>query len=122
MSSQFSLQQLFAKLSLLFLYYRIFNVNRAFVLCVYAVGFIQAGRSIGGFVAHWLVCTPPHKLWNPEVAGTCINNAAFLVANETINSLVDFVLVGLAIWMVQSLQMETSVKLKLYVIFAIGGL
>lgn len=122
MSAQFCLQQLFAKLSLLFLYHRMFRTNRAFVRCMYIVGFVQLGWSIGTYVAHWLVCTPPQKLWNPKVPGKCIDTGTLLVAGETINSLIDFILVGLAIWMVQSLQMKTSVKLKLSVIFAIGGL
>lgn len=122
MAAQFCLQQLFAKFSLLFLYYRIFNKSRPFVRCVYAVGIIQFGWSIGTYVAHWLECTPPNKLWDPTVPGTCLDAAAFLVGGETINSLLDFVLVGMAVWMVHSLQMKTSVKFKLSGIFALGGL
>lgn len=122
MAAQFCPQQLFVKLSLLALYYRIFNASRPFVLCVYVVGAAQLGWSVATYIAHWLECTPPQKLWDPTVPGTCLNAALFLVIGETINSLLDFVLVGLAIWIVQSLQMKTSVKLKLSVIFGLGGL
>lgn len=122
MAAQFCLQQLFAKFSLLFLYYRIFSVSVAFNRAVYTLGAIQLCWSIATYVAHWLECTPPAKLWNPELPGSCIDGPALLAGGETINSLVDFFLVGLAIWMVQALQMKLSVKIKLAVLFAIGGL
>lgn len=122
LAAQFCPQQTFAKLSLLALYYRIFNVNRKFVICVYAIGGIQLGWGIGTYVAHWAECTPIAHMWDRTIPGTCLNNTYFLVVGETINSLIDFALVGLAVWIVQSLQMKTSVKLKLSVIFALGGL
>ncbi|KAJ8064944.1 hypothetical protein OCU04_007248 [Sclerotinia nivalis] len=122
MAAQFCMQQLFAKLSLLFLYYRLFYVNRSFVRCIYFLGIVQLLWSIATYVAHYLECTPPQKLWNPALPGHCLNAPAFLAAGETPNSLTDFAMVGLAIWMVQSLQMKTSVKVKLSVLFGLGGL
>jgi len=122
MAAQFCMQQLFAKLSLLFLYYRLFNPNRPFIRCLYVVGTVQLLWSIATYLVHWFQCSPPAKLWDPTLKGHCINSSAFLVAGETPNSLVDFILVGLAIWMVQSLRMKTSVKLNLTFLFALGGL
>lgn len=116
------MQQLFAKLSLLFLYYRIFSSSRVFVRWVYFLGIVQLIWSIATYIIHYVECIPPRKIWNPTLPGHCINNTAFLVGGETVNSLVDFALVGLAIWIVQSLQMKTSVKLKLAAVFAFGGL
>jgi len=122
MAAQFCMQQLFAKLSLLFLYYRLFWINRSFVICIYILGSIQICWSIATYIVHWLECSPPQKLWHKQIAGHCVNPSAFLAAGETPNSLVDFALVGMAIWMVQSLGMKTSVKVKLAVLFALGGL
>jgi hypothetical protein len=122
MGPQFCLQQLFAKLSLLFLYYRIFHVNQTFVYCVYFLGIVQVLWSIATYLVHFLECIPTQRLWNPEVPGHCINSADLLAAGETPNSLVDFALIGLAIWMVQSLKVKTSVKIKLFAIFVVGGL
>jgi hypothetical protein len=122
MGPQFCMQQLFAKLSLLFLYYRIFYVNRPFVYCIYFLGIFQLLWSIATYLAHFLECIPPKKLWEPGLPGHCINSPAFLAGGETPNSLVDFALIGLAIWMVQSLKIRTSHKIKLFAIFVIGGL
>lgn len=122
MGPQFCMQQLFAKLSLLFLYYRIFNVNRSFVFSIYILGAIQTAWSIATYFAHFLECTPVKKLWEPTLAGHCINSSIFLAAGETPNSLIDFALIGLAVWMVQKLKVDTALKLKLSAIFCIGGL
>ncbi|KAL1858094.1 hypothetical protein Daus18300_010095 [Diaporthe australafricana] len=121
-AAQYCLQQLFAKLSLLLLYYRIFSSSRVFVRWVYFLGTVQVIWSIATYIIHYVECIPPQKIWTPTLPGPCIDNTAFLVGGETVNSLVDFALVGLAIWVVQSLQMKTSVKLKLAAIFAFGGL
>lgn len=122
MGPQFCMQQLFAKLSILFLYYRIFHVSQRFVYCVWFLGIVQVAWSIATYLVHWLECIPLQKLWNPAVNGYCINSQAFLAAGETPNSLVDFALIGLAIWMVKPLKVKTSVKIKLSAIFMIGGL
>lgn len=122
MAAQFCPQQTFAKLSLVALYHRIFNTNRTFVRCLYVVGGMQIGWGIGTYVAHWTECTPVAKLWDSTLPGTCEDSTMFLVVGETINSALDFALVGLAIWIVQSLQMKMAAKMKLSIIFALGGL
>jgi hypothetical protein len=122
MGPQFCMQQLFAKLSILWLYYRLFHVNEAFLYCVWGLGIIQTAWSIATYLVHWLECIPTAKLWEPTLDGYCINSPAFLAAGETPNSLVDFAMIVLAIWMVQSLRIKTAVKIKLFVIFIMGGL
>ncbi|KAI1657078.1 hypothetical protein F4813DRAFT_396621 [Daldinia decipiens] len=99
LAAQFCLQQLFAKFSLLFLYYRFFSRRRSFAVCVWIVGTIQLLWSVATYLVHYFTCIPPKKSWTPTAPGHCINNPAFLASGESINSLLDFALVGLAIWM-----------------------
>ncbi|KAF3067104.1 hypothetical protein GL218_08768 [Daldinia childiae] len=122
LGAQFCLQQLFAKFSLLFLYYRFFSRRRSFVIWVWIVGIIQLLWSVATYLVHYFACIPPKKSWTPTAPGHCINNPAFLAGGESINSLLDFALVGLAIWMVQALHMKTVVKIQLCFLFALGGL
>ncbi|PHH61184.1 hypothetical protein CDD81_707 [Ophiocordyceps australis] len=122
MAAQFCLQQLFAKLSLLCLYYRLFYIRRAFVRCIYILGALQLIWSIATFMVHWFLCSPPQKLWDKKLPGSCINAPAFLAAGEPPNSLMDFALIAMAIWIVQSLHMTTATKVKLSFLFALGGL
>jgi len=119
---QFCIQQMFAKLSLLFLYYRLFYVNPVFVRWLYAIGGIQIAWTIATYLLHWFSCRPVKKYWYAATPGWCINEKEFLAAGETPNCLVDFALVGLAIWTVHSLKMRTSIKIKLSFIFMLGGL
>ncbi|QKX54202.1 uncharacterized protein TRUGW13939_01287 [Talaromyces rugulosus] len=122
MGPQFCMQQLFAKLSILWLYYRLFHVNEAFLYCVWGLGITQTAWSVATYLVHWLECIPTAKLWDPTLDGHCIKSPVFLAAGETPNSLVDFAMIALAIWMVQSLRIKTAVKIKLFVIFIMGGL
>jgi large-conductance mechanosensitive channel len=116
MAAQFCLQQLFAKLSILALLYRFFFVDVVFVRAIYVTGTIVT------YVLHWVECTPPARLWNPKLKGHCLNAPAFLAAGESINSVVDFVIVGLAIYMVQHLHLRASVKAKLAILFGLGSM
>jgi large-conductance mechanosensitive channel len=122
MAAQFCLQQLFAKLSILALLYRFFFVDVVFVRAIYVTGTVQVIWSIVTYVLHWVECTPPARLWNPKLKGHCLNAPAFLAAGESINSVVDFVIVGLAIYMVQHLHLRASVKAKLAILFGLGSM
>ncbi|ROW15260.1 hypothetical protein VPNG_03107 [Cytospora leucostoma] len=120
----FEINQLFAKASLFVLYYRIFSSDRAFAGWIWFLVIIQVCWFIATFFALIFMCVPVSKWW--DILGTedgwCLNDAALLAAEETINSCVDFAMVGLAIAMVRKLKMKAHVKRKLAIVFAIGGL
>ncbi|ROW04824.1 hypothetical protein VMCG_04867 [Cytospora schulzeri] len=120
----FEINQLFAKASLFVLYYRIFSRDRTFVRWILFLAVLQVCWFIATYFALIFMCVPVSKWW--DVLGTeegwCLNDAALLAAEETINSCVDFAMVGLAVAMVRKLKMKANVKRKLAVVFAIGGL
>lgn len=70
------------------------------------------------------LCDPVSKWW--DVAGTqpghCIDGNAFLVAEESINSSLDFAMIALTVALVQKLQTKNYIKTKLSFIFLVGGL
>lgn len=47
---------------------------------------------------------------------------AFFAANETINSVIDFVMIALAIRIVATLKMSLSEKIRLSILFSVGSL
>ncbi|KAI1392108.1 uncharacterized protein F4822DRAFT_389641 [Hypoxylon trugodes] len=123
MSPQFCGNQLFSKLSLFALYYRIFSVNETFLRWIYSLVGLQIAWFISAYVVKWNLCSPAPFAWDKTIeGGTCIDIGAFLAASETINSLVDFAMIGLAVWIVQSLQVDTSTKWRLCILFSLGGL
>ncbi|KAK7949213.1 uncharacterized protein PG986_010099 [Apiospora aurea] len=117
-----ALTQLCAKYSLLFLYHRLFRVNRNFARWVYFVAIVQGAWTIAAVLTRLFRCQPVSSAWDVKHPGKCYNTKAYLVAMETINSSIDFIMVILAVWMVKALQMRTSVKWRLSAVFAIGGL
>ncbi len=119
---QYCAQQLFAKLSLLALYYRLFSVDQVFVVLTYAVGAVQSLWFIAEYFDRWFTCTPVRKVWEPLIEGHCINQSASLAVSETFNSGIDFVMIGMAIYMVRQLNVSFPNKLKLGILFALGGL
>ena len=122
MNIQTPLNQTFAKLSLLTLYHRIFYVDNAFVKWVYSVGSIQIAWCIAMVLVRLFQCKPIAAAYNPTIKGYCLNSQTLLVAGDSINSAIDFVMVGMAIWMVVKLQIARNAKLKLGFLFALGGL
>ena len=118
----FPLNQLCAKLSILFLYQRIFGINRKYALWIKAVGVLQILHTIENVVVNIFQCLPVYKFWAPQVDGHCIKYGIFLAVNESVNSLIDFVMAIQAVIMLRSLRTTTKTKWNLSIIFLLGGL
>ncbi|KAI1106323.1 hypothetical protein F4804DRAFT_53252 [Jackrogersella minutella] len=118
----YPINQFCAKFSILFLYYRLFSVNRGFVRWTYIIGTIQAICSTVTLFINLFSCIPISYNWNFDEEGSCLDQGAILAATESVNSGIDLVMVALAIFMVQELRLRLSTKLKLSVIFALGSL
>lgn len=120
----FEINQFFAKASLLILYYRIFSVDRTFVVCTFILAAIQLAWFIAVFFSLIFMCVPVSKWWDvlDSEDGWCLNDAALLAAEESINSCLDFAMMALAIFMVRRLQLKSHMKRKLACVFVAGGL
>ncbi|KAI1411310.1 hypothetical protein F5Y13DRAFT_191585 [Hypoxylon sp. FL1857] len=115
-------QQLFAKLSIVALYRRLFWVKPKWLWCinaliVYHVAWIIVASFMLGF--H---CQPLDKFWNYQLSGYCIHEGTFIAVVESINSLGDFLLVALAVAIVPTLQVSKATKRTLVVLFGLGVL
>ncbi|KAI0127650.1 hypothetical protein BJ170DRAFT_694422 [Xylariales sp. AK1849] len=91
----FYVNQLLARGSLFVLYCRIFWSDRAFV---------SGGMSRGA------------------QPGYCIDGNAILVAEETVNSSLDFAMIALTVAVIRKLPTRNHIKSKLAFIFVVGGL
>lgn len=67
-------------------------------------------------------CRPVSKFWQPDAAGECISEGVMIVYSETPNTVTDFAMVALAMFMLRPLQMNTATKWKLGFVFGLGGL
>lgn len=122
MSAQFAPNQTFAKFSLLALYHRLFSVDRTFVICVWTIAFLQLGWGVAVCLVHYFGCTPVSKSWDPLQPGKCIDVEVFLLAKEPINSVIDFAMAALAVWMLRFLRIKRTTKFKVSLLFLVGAL
>ncbi|KAI1123657.1 hypothetical protein F5Y10DRAFT_269873 [Nemania abortiva] len=114
-------QQLFAKLSILALYYRLFRVKPAFKKCIDALVIYHAlWITLVSFLIAF-VCRPLARFWDPQVPGHCIPIGTLLAVTETLNSLGDFLLVALAVAIVSIVQSSKTAKRKLVIFFGLGA-
>ncbi|GAP92218.1 putative integral membrane protein [Rosellinia necatrix] len=118
----FPLQMFFSKASILALYYRVFGVNRTYAWWIYGIFAIHSIWAIVVIVLNLAGCQPVEKNWYPLAPGHCISQAVAAIPEETVNSLIDFAMVILAIVMIRTLQMSSRVKWKLGLLFGLGSL
>lgn len=109
------------KLSILFMYYRIFRFPY----------FKRWAYIIGTFVILWVICitflfificVPVQKLWNPSLPGRCINQVGTWIANAASTILTDLMILLLPVPQVWKLQLRLSEKLALTFAFGLGFL
>lgn len=81
------------------------------MVSVSVLGIINASISV-------VVCIPFTKVWNPEVAGRCINANAFYIATSTLNMVFDlaiFILPIPIVWEMQRKEIGTYKKFNINV-------
>lgn len=115
--------QFFAKCSILLLYHRIFGVIRTYERCIYTLAILELFLTIANIFTVVFQCTPLKKFWDIEyVGGHCINLRTTLASSETINSTIDFAMAGLALVMLRGLTLGFVTKLRLTLVFLVGGM
>jgi hypothetical protein len=121
MNGVYGFQQSFVKFSLLALYQRLFWVNKTFSISVWVVAIIQGCWGLVVFLVHIFACRPIEKVWTPLMDGYCIDENIFFSIYEPLNSLLDFVVAGQALWMLPSLQTRRTTRWHLAILFLIGA-
>ncbi|KAH8901541.1 hypothetical protein GQ53DRAFT_7412 [Thozetella sp. PMI_491] len=118
------INQSLAKLSLLYLYNRVFWVEPAIVRAIYGVGAIHVSFTTAVILIVLFGCQPLAKGWAAALPGSCLTTSPrpFLAVTESINSTIDFAMVIIAAIIVSKMGVRTSTKLKLSILFALGGL
>ena len=110
----------FAKLSILLLFRRVFNISRNFRFAWYAVTTIWCLYILAVELVTLLSCIPIHKQWHPLEKGHCISLVTFTVDSGYINIITDFIILFLPLPMVWNLQLKPELKLGLLGVFATG--
>ncbi|KAK2739487.1 hypothetical protein FQN55_009452 [Onygenales sp. PD_40] len=108
-----------SKISMLFLYLRIF-VDKRFRQVCWAIVYIVLAYTVGSSVATIFQCTPIRRAWNRNVPGTCINLAISWYSNAAFSISSDLAILILPMPVIKSLRLPQRAKIGLMTIFALG--
>jgi len=109
------------KMSILFLYLRIFHVDRIFRYCTWTTMFITFGYLFSNFWTQIFGCQPITKYWKPETPGHCILTLKADYGYGSLNFITDLLIFVLPLPMVWRLQLSRKEKIGVSVIFMIGS-
>jgi uncharacterized membrane protein YuzA (DUF378 family) len=108
------------KLSILFLYLRIFGTVNSFRRLAYIILALCLLWCTAAMISNILYCIPIRKFWNPPVQGSCFNFPIFYLIVELIDILLDVIIIGLPLKTILGLQLSVHKKLALLGIFVLG--
>ena len=111
---------LFAKLSILLLYLRVFSPARRVRFAILAVMLANVTFYVMATFIEIFQCKPRKKIWLPWIEGKCINQVAAQITAAVWNTVSDFVILVLPINTVRALNIKKAAKFGTIAIFATG--
>ncbi|KAL0943596.1 integral membrane protein (CFEM domain-containing protein) [Colletotrichum truncatum] len=112
---------LFAKLSLVVFYLRIFTVKKFRIAAYSLIGFLVVGQVVIGFLTIFS-CHPIELFWNKDIhTGGCLDINQLAYANSALAILQDLIILALPIAMLPGLQMNRNKKISVAIIFLLGS-
>ncbi|KAA8651300.1 uncharacterized protein ATNIH1004_000181 [Aspergillus tanneri] len=108
------------KMSILFFYRRVFAVAgfrriNTFVMAFCMVWFVAA------VIGDLLYCIPIQRFWDPSAGGSCFNFAAYFLAMELVDMLLDVVIIALPVNTILGLHLSLRKRLALLGIFLLSA-
>ncbi|KAI4267926.1 MAG: hypothetical protein L6R38_008037, partial [Xanthoria sp. 2 TBL-2021] len=108
------------KISVIFLYRRIFTNILPFRRLTSAVMIYISLYATASILATIFQCTPINRAFDHEIEGRCLDTTAFWFVNAINNILTDLLTLALPQRLIYQLQMRKRVKAGLYSIFGLG--
>lgn len=110
------------KLSVLFLYRRVFSPVRwsPFDCIIVALIAIMTSFYISTCIVKIMQCTPRSRIWDSSVHGTCLNESALLNTSGFFNTITDYIILILPIHSVLRLQLSRLKKMLVVLVFTFG--
>ncbi|GKT41000.1 satratoxin biosynthesis SC1 cluster protein 4 [Colletotrichum spaethianum] len=112
---------LFAKLSLVVFYLRIFTVPKFRIAAYSLIGFLVIGQVVIGFLTIFS-CHPIELFWNRDIhTGGCLDVNQLAYANSALAIIQDLIILALPIAMLPGLQMNRNKKISVAMVFLLGS-
>lgn len=109
------------KISVLLFYYRIFP-QKPFRWAMYGVGGFLFLFLLSSWLGVVLQCLPIRSMWQPNIPHRCVDQVKYYVAQGSLNFVSDVVVVLMPVPLLLKLQLPMQKRLRLVVVFLLGGL
>jgi hypothetical protein len=113
--------EVFGRLSIIFLYYRIFSIQRWMAWSLRVIGVLSILWMLVLIFVVSFQCTPVAALLDPTIDGKCLNNLTGFLISEVINALLDLALVCLPVKIISKLHLPFRDRIGIAAIFVVGG-
>ena len=110
------------KLSILFLYLRIFGSVDSFRKAAHAIIAICLLWFVAAITGNILYCRPVQRFWDSTVQGSCFDFATFFLIMELADMIIDAAIIGLPMKTILGLRLSLRKRLGLLGIFVLGAL
>ena len=110
------------KMSILFLYLRIFHVSKLYRYCIWLVMFITFGYLFSNLWTQIFTCYPVAKYWRTELPGHCNFTTKPAYVYGSLNFITDLMIFVLPLPMVWRIKLSLKEKFEVSVIFMLGSL
>ncbi|KAK2865109.1 hypothetical protein FQN49_003901 [Arthroderma sp. PD_2] len=112
----------FAKCSIVFLYLRIFSIEKSFRWACNALILVNLLSGFAFIIATVFQCRPVKAFWDRSIPNyTCIDHFSFWMSYSVINIITDFIILCLPIQQIARLQLRKEDKVALIFVFGLGG-
>ena len=119
----YSVALLFAKLSILLLYYRIFGFgSKVYTYLWWSTLFVTVGYLVSSMLASIFSCTPIAASWDVTVSGKCINKPVLFMVNTVLGMVTDLALLVLPTIILWRLNFSRRQKIFVFLLLSIGSL
>ncbi|KAJ4421066.1 hypothetical protein N0V82_003970 [Gnomoniopsis sp. IMI 355080] len=108
------------KISILLMYYRIFDLSRSGKVYLVAIGSFVVLWSVISTFLFVLTCIPLQKLWQPKLTGSCLSLVVRWYANAVSTVLADLMIIFLPITQVFRMTLSRMEKIAVTLVFAQG--
>ncbi|KAK1954742.1 CFEM domain-containing protein [Colletotrichum sublineola] len=112
----------FIKISIVFLYFRIFP-DRKFRKALWATQVFNLLLLLSFVAGQLTICQPLNLVWEgwtKEVPGKCFDRNAFIITHGAINVALDLWMIGLPLTQLYKLRMQLKKKLEVMFMFSLG--
>ena len=110
----------FVKMSLLFLFLRLFNAASTMRYLTYGLIAFVTSAHLSATVTTIFGCTPVYKFWDLDVTGTCVNLLLMGACESGLNVLTDIMVLALPVRAVWGLRLPVKQRLAVAMTFGIG--